>query len=44
MKSPLKLSKHLDVITKENLLQNRRILSFNYSSGTLWKGTKRYAH
>mgnify|MGYP007014079635 CR=1 FL=1 len=44
MRTLIKISKHLDSITQENLLSNRRILNFNNSKDVIWKGTKRYAH
>ncbi|WP_341215336.1 hypothetical protein [uncultured Wocania sp.] len=44
MRTLIKISKHLDSITQENLFTNQRILSFNNSNEVIWKGTKRYAH
>ncbi|MDA9343658.1 hypothetical protein N9R06_01005 [Algibacter sp.] len=44
MKSIIKISRHLNNITQENLFTNKRIIDFNTSNTGLWKGTKRYAH
>ncbi len=44
MRTLIKISKHLDSITQENLLTNKRIINFNNSDSIIWKGTKRYAH
>ncbi len=44
MKSIIKISKHLNSITQENLLASKRIIDFRTSDLGVWKGTKRYAH
>ena len=44
MRTLIKISKHLNTITQENLLTNRRVLNFNNSNTNIWKGAKRYAH
>ncbi|WP_345274586.1 hypothetical protein [Flaviramulus aquimarinus] len=44
MKSIIKISRHLNSITQENLLTNKRIINFQSSNNCTWKGTKRYAH
>lgn len=44
MKSIIKISRHLENLTQENLLTNKRIIDFRTSTTGLWKGTKRYAH
>jgi len=44
MKSIIKISRHLNNITHENLLTSRRIIDFRSSNPVTWKGTKRYAH
>ena len=44
MKSIIKISRHLQTITQENLLASERIIDFRTSNIGLWKGTKRYAH
>lgn len=44
MKPIIKISRHLNSITQENLFTNKRIVDFNTSNTGLWKGTKRYAH
>ncbi|WP_255407683.1 hypothetical protein [Jejuia spongiicola] len=44
MRTLIKISKHLNSITQENLITNKRIINFNNSDTVIWKGTKRYAH
>lgn len=44
MRTLNKISKHLNALTQENTVANRRILNFNNSKEVIWKGTKRYAH
>ena len=44
MKSIIRISRHLNNITKENLLTTKRIIDFRTSPSGIWKGTKRYAH
>ncbi|MFL1012789.1 hypothetical protein [Flavisericum labens] len=44
MKSITKISRRLNIITKENLYTSKRIIDFRLLSTTLWKGAKRYAH
>lgn len=44
MKSIIKISRHLNTITQENLLTTKRIIDFQTSNTGLWKGTRRYAH
>jgi hypothetical protein len=44
MKTYTKISKQLNRLTNENLLVNRRIISFNNAFEAIWIGTKRYAH
>ena len=44
MKSIIKISRHLNNITKENLLNSKRIIDFRASNSGIWEGTKRYAH
>lgn len=38
------ISKRLNNITQENLLNTKRVLPLNTSNTAIWKGTKRYAH
>ncbi|WP_298535415.1 hypothetical protein [uncultured Algibacter sp.] len=44
MKTIIKISRHLNLVTHENLLTPKRIIDFRFSNSGLWKGTKRYAH
>ena len=44
MQSLIKISRHLNSITQENLLASKRIIDFRSSNTGTWKGTKRYAH
>ncbi|WP_256444183.1 hypothetical protein [Flaviramulus sp. BrNp1-15] len=44
MKSIVKISRHFNTITQENLFTNKRIIDFRTSNNSIWKGTKRYAH
>jgi len=44
MKSIIKISRHLDTLTQENILISKRIIDFKTSYTGIWKGTKRYAH
>ncbi|MFV9551103.1 hypothetical protein [Algibacter sp. PT7-4] len=44
MKSIIKISRHINNVTRQNLLSNKRIIAFQVGHPELWKGTKRYAH
>jgi len=44
MKSIIKISRHLNTLTQENILITKRIIDFKSSYTGIWKGTKRYAH
>lgn len=44
MNTIIKISRHLNQITQENLLTSKRIIDFRSSNTGFWKGTKRYAH
>ncbi|WP_298497754.1 hypothetical protein [uncultured Algibacter sp.] len=44
MKSILKISRHINNITEENLLNSKRIIDFRTSQHGVWKGSKRYVH
>ena len=44
MRTVIKISKRLDTIINNQLLNNRRIISFNNSTEAIWHGSKRYAH
>ena len=44
MRTVIKISKHLENITNENLFNTRSILSFHSSNSIVWNGSKRFAH
>ncbi|WP_262891371.1 hypothetical protein [Algibacter mikhailovii] len=44
MKTLIKISRHLNTITQENIFTPKRILDFRTSNIGIWKGSKRYAH
>jgi hypothetical protein len=44
MRTVIKISKHLENITNENLFNARSILIFGSTESIVWKGSKRFAH